>query len=369
MGKQRNPQSVSGRKKHNCRPLTRGDEESELSFSRRSFPVKLFMWDYEQCDAKRCTGRKLCRLQYMRSMRPGQSFRGLVLSPNTKTVLSAADRNLVESTGISVIDCSWAKLSELPPNHFKKSGVHRLLPFLVAANSVNYGKATKLSCVEAVAATLYIVGLKEEAIQLINEFSWGNEFLKINQDCLEAYAACNSSDEVVKAQSKYLEGCRKEQEERLNRFALPKYESSDESEQEIDPDLLTETVAHDTVVTESVVKDLETIETVAQDPEITATVAQDTDITETDQTFPPIKETLERALPAVQTTQNLRKMSHAAKCDSNAETAECPYSEMETAPAPGVCLTEKLFAQWTTSMHSSHPHPKELDPDSESNQN
>ena len=25
---------------------------------RNEFPIKLLMWDYEQCDAKRCTGRK-----------------------------------------------------------------------------------------------------------------------------------------------------------------------------------------------------------------------------------------------------------------------------------------------------------------------
>ncbi|KAG6954201.1 hypothetical protein JG688_00012478 [Phytophthora aleatoria] len=209
----------------------RGEEESEASFRRRAFPVTLRMWDFQQCDSKRCTGRKLCRLGYIKSMKPGAHFRGLVLSPAGEHIVSPADRTIVESTGISVIDCSWAKVQELPYKQLR-SGVHRLLPFLVAANSVNYGRPHKLSCAEAIAATLYIVGLKQEAIQLMDEFSWGAEFLKINADCLEAYSACNNSAEVVEAQDAYLAACQTEHDERLQRMNLPSLESDDDGDDE-----------------------------------------------------------------------------------------------------------------------------------------
>ncbi|KAG7396952.1 ribosome biogenesis protein tsr3 [Phytophthora boehmeriae] len=211
----------------------RGEEESETSYRRRAFPVTLRMWDFQQCDSKRCTGRKLCRLGYIKSMKPGAHFRGLVLSPAGEQSVSPADRDIVEGIGISVIDCSWAKVQELPYKQLR-SGSHRLLPFLVAANSVNYGRPHKLSCAEAIAATLYIVGMKDEARQVMEEFPWGEEFLKINADCLEAYSACENSAEVVEAQNAYLAACQTEHDERSRRMDLPSLESEDEYEDEED---------------------------------------------------------------------------------------------------------------------------------------
>jgi len=85
------------------------------------------------------------------------------------------------------------------------------VPFLVAANPVNYGRPLKLSCVEALAATLYITNFKEEAHALLEKFKWGPEFISINLDLLDAYAACTNSTEIVAVQNAHIERCEAEQ--------------------------------------------------------------------------------------------------------------------------------------------------------------
>ena len=191
------------------------------------------MWDVAHCDPKRCSGRKLARLDMIKELRLGARFTGLCMSPMGKDCVSPADKEVVAAHGAAVIDCSWAKIEETP-FHRMKTNHPRLLPYLVAANPVNYGKPCKLNCVEALAAAFYITGYQELAEQYLSKFSWGHSFLSLNKELLDGYAACTDAASVVKFQNDFL----KEEEEAYlkerDKIDLPPSESDESTGEESD---------------------------------------------------------------------------------------------------------------------------------------
>lgn len=222
-----------------------GEEGAVMAPARALSGLSLRMWDFQQCDPKRCSGARLARRGIFQKMPLKSAFRGIVLSPEAKVAVSPADVALLENGGMSLIDCSWARLQEIPFKQMQ-SGHHRLLPFMVAANTVNYGRPFKLTCAEAAAATLYICGKPDAAKAVMDEFSWGEEFLSLNKQVLDIYAACTDSTDVVQKQNEWLEQAQKEKEE-LTTFGIASsdlppsddeydeyYESSSDGEVKLD---------------------------------------------------------------------------------------------------------------------------------------
>ncbi|XP_067935324.1 18S rRNA aminocarboxypropyltransferase-like [Watersipora subatra] len=175
------------------------DEEADV----QTIPFTVAMWDFQHCDPKKCTGRKLYRLRKVKILRLTDRFKGIVLTPIGSQCVSPADEGIIREHGVAVVDCSWAKLEETPFSKMKITQP-RLLPYLVATNPVNYGKPCKLSCVEALAATLSVAGIGEYGEQLMNCFKWGHAFYSVNEELLALYSSCSNSSQVVEAQNKYL---------------------------------------------------------------------------------------------------------------------------------------------------------------------
>jgi len=164
--------------------------------------VKLYALALEECDPKRCTTRKLARFDLVDLVpRRGRlPPRCVVLHPEGDRVLSPEDRAAADAAGLAVVDSSW-KRGPVPavPRH-----PSRALPFLVAANPINYGKPFLLSSVEAFGGALWILGHPDQATAILGKFGWGLEFVRLNREPLDAYASARTRAEVLAAQSEFI---------------------------------------------------------------------------------------------------------------------------------------------------------------------
>ena len=150
-------------------------------------------------DPEKCTARKLARFGLAELYESDRATpRGLVLDPHAERALSPVDG----ASKIVALDCSWTSADE---SAFALAGTPRALPYLVAANPVNFGHPMRLTTVEALAAALTILGHRDRAEAILSKFTWGETFLELNEEPLRRYAACSDSGEVVEIQKEYIE--------------------------------------------------------------------------------------------------------------------------------------------------------------------
>jgi len=145
----------------------------------------------KQDDPNKCTAAKLVKFGLAKKV-PRTYKKTLVLDPFAKKTLLASDNKLVSS--ITAIDCSWNLADEVFIANF--AGIHRKLPPLFAGNPVNYSKLDKLTTVEAISATLFILNYKELGLKLLDKFKWGHTFLDLNKNLFKDYSKLKSEDEI-----------------------------------------------------------------------------------------------------------------------------------------------------------------------------
>jgi pre-rRNA-processing protein TSR3 len=152
-------------------------------------------------DPDKCTARKLARFDLAGLHRSDRATPyGVVLDPHAERALSPADATGTDA--LVALDCSWESAGEA---RFSLPGTHRALPYLVAANPVNFGKPFRLTTVEALAAGLVVLGDRSHAERILSKFTWGETFLDLNDEPLRRYAACDDSADVVAVQGEYLD--------------------------------------------------------------------------------------------------------------------------------------------------------------------
>jgi len=163
--------------------------------------IPLIIYRMPQCNPKRCTALKMKRfgLAKVVSRMPGS---GVLLNPYAKRTLSKNDLEYGKKYGLICLDCSWKNAEKI--FSVTKTERQRRLPFLLAANPVNYAKPFKLTTLEAFTASLYILGFKKDAEKILGIYSWGEGFLKLNKKLLDEYGKAKNSEEIMEIEKEFL---------------------------------------------------------------------------------------------------------------------------------------------------------------------
>ncbi len=160
--------------------------------------VRVYALLYYEDSPDKNTALKMVRFGLATRVVSRKSIRSrpLVLNPYSEDYLGPWLRSYALEHGILVVDASWKKLAR---RHFSGiKGIHVKLPPLLPGNPVNYGKPCILSSIEAVAASLYILGFVEQYNKLLRLYKWMSTFHELNKELLSLYSSANSVDEVMR---------------------------------------------------------------------------------------------------------------------------------------------------------------------------
>ena len=167
--------------------------------------MKLLVYHANEDDPKKCSAKKLAKFGFIKieiNIRKTPKD-AILLNPFAEKSLSKEDKDIAEKNGILAVDCSWEN-AENSFDFLDKRNHSRALPFVVAANPVNYGKPFKLTTLEAFATALYIFDDVELAKDILKLYKWGPHFLVLNKKPLEDYRKAKNSTEVIKIMKQYL---------------------------------------------------------------------------------------------------------------------------------------------------------------------
>jgi pre-rRNA-processing protein TSR3 len=180
--------------------------ENDSEAQKTVLPVRITIYHAAQDDPKKNTALRLKRRGLARIVTKAKFLpkRAIVLNPFSEIAFSPADRERLEKFGLAALDCSWEHAQKVMRGHVK--GTSRCLPILIAGNPVNFGKLTKLTTAEAIAAALYIASFKQESEELLGIFTWGHTFFELNGVLLDNYVQAKDSSEIVDMQTRLLKG-------------------------------------------------------------------------------------------------------------------------------------------------------------------
>lgn len=75
-----------------------------------------------------CSGVRLKKYGILKEIKINSKFKGVLLTPTGKKVVSKEDKELIQEHGVCVLDCSWAKFNELGLNLSKIETRLRIIP-------------------------------------------------------------------------------------------------------------------------------------------------------------------------------------------------------------------------------------------------